>query len=95
MVFAEHIADGTRRLFMLGGIFQSKLAHRIDNAALYWLQTIANMRQRTVFNHVHRVVQIRLLGVGAHGHQLSAIGGQDQFVSHFLYFHIGQITFGL
>lgn len=60
--FTEHVTDGTRRLLVLGVSVQAQLTHRIDNAPLYGLQAVADMRQGTVHDHVHGVVEVGIFG---------------------------------
>jgi hypothetical protein len=62
MELAEHVADGTRRLLVLGIGVQPQLAHRIDDAPLHRLQAVADMRQGTVHDHVHGVVEVGTFG---------------------------------
>ena len=52
---------------MLGAILQTKLTHRINNASLHRLEAVTNMRERTIENDVHRVIEVGLLGVIAQG----------------------------
>ncbi|MNZ60194.1 hypothetical protein D3C78_782570 [compost metagenome] len=59
---AEHVTDGTRRFLVLGIGVQPQLAHRINNAALYRFQAVADMRQGTVHDHVHGVVEVGIFG---------------------------------
>ena len=60
---ADDVADGARRLLGLRTRRQAELAHRIDDAPLNGLEPVSDLRQRPIENHVHRVVQVRLLGV--------------------------------
>ncbi len=62
MELADHVADGARRLLVLGGRGEAELAHRVDDAALHGLQPVADVRQRAVEDHVHRVLEVRALG---------------------------------
>jgi hypothetical protein len=59
---AEHVTDGTRRLLVLGIGIQPQLAHGVDDAPLYRLQAVADMRQGAVHDHVHGVVEVGLFG---------------------------------
>ena len=61
MIFADDIANCPRRLFGFLPCRQSEFAHRINNAALYGLQAVADLRQRAVEDDVHGVVEIRFL----------------------------------
>ncbi|KAF1057381.1 MAG: hypothetical protein GAK45_02458 [Pseudomonas citronellolis] len=62
MVLAEHVAHRPRGLLVLGIGVQAQLAHGVDDAPLYRLQAVADMRQGAVHDHVHGVVQIGLFG---------------------------------
>jgi hypothetical protein len=62
MELAQHVTDGARRLLVLGGGRQPQLAHGVDDAPLHRLQAVADVRQRPVEDHVHGVIQVRLLG---------------------------------
>ncbi|MNJ24692.1 hypothetical protein D3C77_191160 [compost metagenome] len=59
---AEHVTDGTRRLLVLGVGIQAQFAHGVNDASLHWLQAVADMRQGTVHDHVHGVVEVGLFG---------------------------------
>ena len=59
---AEHVADGARGLLVLRTGGKAQLRHRVDDASLHRLQPVADMRQGAIENHVHRVVEVRLLG---------------------------------
>lgn len=59
---AEHVTDGTRRFLVLGIGVQAQFAHGVDDASLHRLQTVADMRQRTVHDHVHGIVEVGLFG---------------------------------
>ena len=59
---AEHVADGARGLLVLRTGGQTQLRHRVDDAPLHRLQPVADMRQGAIEDHVHRVVEVRLLG---------------------------------
>ena len=81
MEFADHIADGARGLLVLGAGGQPELAHRVDDAPLHGLQAVAEVRQRAVEDHVHRVVEVGALGEGLQRLLL------DAFEIEFLVFH--------
>jgi hypothetical protein len=59
---AEHVANGTRRFLVLGVGVQPQLAHGVDDAPLHGLQAVADMRQGTVHDHVHGVVEVGIFG---------------------------------
>ncbi|MNO50274.1 hypothetical protein D3C76_406450 [compost metagenome] len=58
----EHVAHGTGGLLVLGVGVEPQLAHGVDNTPLYRLQTVADMRQGAVHDHVHGVVEVGLFG---------------------------------
>ena len=62
---AQHVAHGARGLLRLVDRRQPELAHRIGDAPLHRLQSVPQERQRAVEDHVHRVVEVGLLGEGA------------------------------
>ncbi len=62
MELAEHVTDGTCRLLVLGIGIEPQLAHGVDDATLHRLQAVADMRQGTVHDHVHGVVEVGLFG---------------------------------
>jgi hypothetical protein len=50
---------------VLAGGAQAEFAHRIDDAPLHRLETVTDIRQGAVEDHVHRIIEIGLLGEGA------------------------------
>ncbi|MNB94408.1 hypothetical protein D3C75_415590 [compost metagenome] len=60
--FTEHVTDGTRRFLVLGIGVQPQLAHGVDDTPLYRFQAVADMRQGTVHDHVHGVVEVGIFG---------------------------------
>ena len=58
MELAQHVTDGTRGFLELGAGLEAQLGHRIDDAALYRFQTIADMRQCAIEHHIHRIIEI-------------------------------------
>ena len=73
MVFAEHVADGARRLHELGRGGEVQFGHRVDDAPLHRLQAVAHMGQGALADDVHGVVQIGALGVLVQRHALHAV----------------------
>ncbi len=57
---ADHVTDCARRFFWLRRRTQAQLTHRIDDAPLHRLQTVAYERQCPVEDDVHGVIQVRL-----------------------------------
>ena len=60
--FTEHVTDGTRRFLVLGIRIQPQLTHGIDDPPLNRLQAVADMRQGTVHDHVHGVIEVGIFG---------------------------------
>ena len=85
MKLAEHIAHGARGLLVLGDRRQPELAHGVDDAPLHGLQPVAERRQRAVENHVHRVVEVGLLGEGAQRLALDALEVQFLVLGRHVY----------
>ena len=59
---AEYVTDGTRRFLVLGVSVQPQLAHGVNNAPLYGLEAVADVRQGPVHDYVHGVVEVGLFG---------------------------------
>ena len=58
---AHRLADGARRL-VVGPIGREiQLAHRVENAPVHRLQTVAHVRKRAADDHAHRVIEIAAL----------------------------------
>ncbi len=64
VVLTQHVTHGTGRFLVLGEGRESQLAHGVDDAALYRLETVADVRQGAVHDDVHGVVEVGLLGEG-------------------------------
>ncbi|MNH21915.1 hypothetical protein D3C79_817510 [compost metagenome] len=67
VVLTQHVTHGTGGLLVLGQRRQPQLAHGVDDAPLHGLEAVADMGQGPVHDDVHGVVQVSLLGEGAHG----------------------------
>ncbi len=89
VIFAEHVAHGTGRFLVLGGGGQAQLAHRVDDAPLYRFESVADMRQGPVHDHVHGVVQVGFFGKRRQGATLNAFQAQIQTVTHVCSLHVG------
>ena len=63
MIFTHGIAHDTRRLTVRLVRAQVQLAHGVQDAALYRLETVTHIRQRTRRDDTHRVIDVVL----AHG----------------------------
>ncbi len=59
MVIAEHFADDARAFAVRPVEREPHLPHRIKNAAMHGLQTVADVGQRAPDDHAHGVVEIR------------------------------------
>ncbi len=82
MKLAEHVTDGTCGLLVLGVGAQAEFAHGIDDAPLHRLQTVADMRQCAIHDHVHGVVEVGLLGEIGEGATLHAVQAQVEGFAH-------------
>ena len=82
MELADHVADRARGLLVLGSRREAELAHRVDDAALHGLQAVADVRQRPVEDHVHRVFEVGLLGESLERQPLDALEIQFVLRSH-------------
>ena len=83
MKLADHIADRARRLFILGRSFEAELAHGVNDAALYRLQSVADVRERPIKNDVHRVVEVGFFSIIAE-RQLLYVDRRLHHVCHVL-----------
>ena len=59
---ADDVAHRARRFLELGGRAQPQFRHGVDDAPLYRLQPVADMRQRPVQDDIHRVIQVCSFG---------------------------------
>ncbi len=61
MKLTDHITHGAGRFleFRIGP--KAELTHGVNDAPLYRLQAIADVWQGPVENHVHRIIEVRLL----------------------------------
>ena len=60
VVFTDYVTDHTGG-FLVGLVpVVAQLAHGVEHTAVYWLQAIARIRQRTPDDHAHRVVEVGL-----------------------------------
>ncbi len=82
MIFTDHVADGARRFLVFGGLPRALLAHDVHDATLHRLQAVADVRQSAVENHVHRIIEVRLLGEGAERLALDAFEVQRRLSGH-------------
>jgi hypothetical protein len=61
MILTEYISDDTSRLAMLPGSSYSSVVHRVEDASVYWLHTISYIREGSLDDHRHRVVEVARL----------------------------------
>jgi hypothetical protein len=61
VIAAHHVADDLGALAMLGIRGQILLPHRVEDAALYRLEAVAHVRQRTRRDDRERVIQVAAL----------------------------------
>jgi hypothetical protein len=61
MVFADHVTDDARRLFVGLVVVVAEFLHRVQDAAVHRLETVADVGQRSTHDDAHRVVEIGLL----------------------------------
>ena len=62
MKLAQDIANGAGRFLELGGCIETELGHGVDDSSLHRFETVADVRQGTIENDVHGVIEIGLLG---------------------------------
>ena len=60
VVFTDNVADDTRRFFIGGIPVVFQLVHRVQHAAVYRLETVADIRQGSTHNHAHGVIEVAL-----------------------------------
>ena len=58
VVLAKHIPYYARRFNMPRRRIQTKLVHRVENAALHRLLPVGNIRQGAAHHHAHRIFEI-------------------------------------
>src|SRR3989344_852935 len=60
VVFTKHFANHSRTLAELRSRYEPHVLHCVENAAMHWLQSVANIRERAPRDNSHRVVDVRL-----------------------------------
>lgn len=78
----QHVTDRTGGLFVLGIGIQPQLTHGVDDTPLYRFQAVADMRQSTVHDHVHGVVEVGIFGEVSQRSAFYAIQAEIQGVAH-------------
>ena len=58
MIFADHVADGARRLVVSAVGGEIVLMHRIEDATVHGFQAVADVGQGAAHDHAHRVIEI-------------------------------------
>src|SRR4030081_893079 len=61
MVLTDDVADGARRLVVRLVPFEPVLIHRVENAAMNRLETVACIGQRAGHDHAHGVIKVGAL----------------------------------
>src|SRR5690606_37753060 len=79
---AEHVADGPRGFLVFRIGVQAEFAHGVDDAPLHGLETVTDVRQRAVHDHVHGIVEVSLLGEIGEGAPLHAVQAQVENFAH-------------
>src|SRR5690606_35898339 len=60
VVFTDDVADDASGLLVWLVVVVAELTHRVQDAAMHGLQSVAHVRQRTADDHAHRVIEIGL-----------------------------------
>ena len=63
VIFTQYVTYGTRGFLVLGGCLQPQLTHGVNNTPLHRFQTVTNIGQGPIKNHVHGIIQVRFFGV--------------------------------
>ena len=58
MVFTDDITDDARRLDVLGVPGVAEPVHRIETAAVHWLEAVAHVRKRAADDYTHRILDV-------------------------------------
>ena len=61
MIFTQHVADYTRALFMRLIRRQTQLVHRVEYSSVNRFETVAHVRQRSVYYYRHSIGDERFL----------------------------------
>ncbi len=61
VIFTDDVADGAGRLAVRLVPVEAVLVHRVENAPMHRLQTVARIRQRTRHDHAHGVIEVGAL----------------------------------
>ncbi len=73
MVLTQDVTNGASRFLVFGLRLQTQFRHGIDDAPLHRFKAVTDIRQGTVHDHVHRIVEIRLFGEVFQGQLLDAL----------------------
>jgi hypothetical protein len=96
MVSAEHVTDGRRGLTERAVVRQLFFIHRVEDTAVYGLQTVTHVGKRTRHDYAHRVFDKRCLHALTHldlDDFLIFVSDFSVFLFHFytfLYFFFGK-----
>ena len=78
MIFTDDVADHARRLDVLLVRRVALLVHRVQDAPVHRLQTVARIRQRTRHDHAHGVIEVAALHLVEDGYGTN-IGRRRRF----------------
>ena len=67
MILAHHVADDARRLAIALVPVEAVLVHRIQDAAMHRLQSVARVGESATDDHAHGVIEVRALQLGFDG----------------------------
>ena len=65
MIFTQHFTDNSRRLFIRRIRADAHVVHRVEDAALHRLESIARIGQGARHDDAHRIIEVCLLHFGA------------------------------
>ena len=58
MVFAQHLANNSGGFFVGRSGAIAHILHRVENAAVHWLEAVAHIRQGARDNDAHGVIKV-------------------------------------
>jgi hypothetical protein len=61
VVLTDYITDDTRRFLVRFVPVIAEFVHRKEHAAMYRLEAVTHVRQRSAYDHAHRVIKVGLL----------------------------------
>ena len=75
VIFTENVPDDAGAFAIRAIRCEPKLVHRVQDAALNWFETVADIRQGPTHDHAHRVLEIGALHLVMQGDRLNALLG--------------------